>query len=267
MKKWLKRIGFGILALLGLGAGTFWMVNESLPSGESGAKADSLAHKMMSAINHEAWQNTQAVSWDFGGRRQLLWDRKRHFTKVTWDENVVLVNINTQTGIVKTKKFDNTKPDEEIIREAWEIWANDSFWLNPISKVFDSGTTRQALKTSKGEDALLITYQSGGATPGDSYLWIVDENGLPKAWKLWVSIVPFGGFKFSWDQWITLPTGVKVSTFHHSTLFDLGLSDIKAAASLEGLLGAEDPFAALENESVEEETEEKISKPDSTATE
>ena len=256
MKKWFKRIGIGILVLFGVGAGGFFMANESLPSGEKGAKADSLARKMMVAINDEAWQNTLAISWDFGGRRQLLWDRNRHFTKVTWDENEVLVNINTQTGIVEKKKYNNTKSDEELIREAWEIWVNDSFWLNPVSKAFDPGTSRQYIKTSEGDDALLVSYASGGATPGDAYMWIVDENGIPKAWKLWVSIVPFGGFRFSWDKWITLPTGVKVSTFHHSSLFDLKLSNIKAATTLEALLGPEDPFAKLGQGKAAEKEEE-----------
>ncbi|MDX2303273.1 MAG: hypothetical protein NW226_10755 [Microscillaceae bacterium] len=247
MKKWLKRIGIGVLVLFGLGALGFLIVHESIPTGEAGEKADALARKMMTAINDEAWKNTEAIRWDFGGRHKLLWDRKRHFAQVSWDENVVLINNHNMTGIVKQKKFDNKESDEELIREAWEIWVNDSFWLNPVSKVFDPGTIRKLVKMPDGKEALLITYQSGGVTPGDSYLWIVDEKGLPTAWKLWVDIVPFGGFRFSWEEWVTLATGVKVSTFHHSTLFDLRLSDIQAATTLAGLVGAQDPFAELES--------------------
>lgn len=246
MKKWLKRIGIGILLIFALGAGAFWSVNESLPPGESGAAADSLAYRMMAAVNQEAWAQTEAIRWNFGNRRKLLWDRKRHFAEISWDGNVVLVNNNDLSGIVKQRNVENKQSDSLLIRKAWEIWVNDSFWLNPVSKAFDPGTIRKLVKTSKGETALLITYQSGGATPGDSYLWLLDENGLPKAWKLWVSIVPFGGFRFSWEEWITLSTGVKISTLHHSRLYDLRLSEIEAATSLAALSGNTDPFAELE---------------------
>jgi hypothetical protein len=36
--------------------------------------------------------------------------------------------------------------------------------------------------------ALLITYASG-STPGDSYMWFVDQNYRPKAWRMW-GIIP-----------------------------------------------------------------------------
>jgi hypothetical protein len=40
------------------------------------------------------------------------------------------------------------------------------------------------------QEALMITYASGGSTPGDSYVWFVDQNYMPKAWRMWVSIIP-----------------------------------------------------------------------------
>lgn len=244
-KKWLRWTGLGILLLGGGILGLFLWNNEALPEGEVGERADSLARQMMQAINHEAWENTGAVHWVFREAREHLWDRKRHFAKVNWDDNEVIVNINKQTGIVKQKKFNSEATDEELVREAWEIWVNDSFWLNPVSKVFDPGTTRKLVKLDKGEVGLLITYQSGGATPGDSYLWLLDEQGLPNAWKLWVSIIPVGGMKFTWEKWITLSTGVKVSTFHHSNAIDIPLTDIQAASTLEALTEGQDPFQEL----------------------
>jgi hypothetical protein len=30
------------------------------------------------------------------------------------------------------------------------------------------------------QEALMITYASGGSTPGDSYVWFVDQNYMPK---------------------------------------------------------------------------------------
>jgi hypothetical protein len=45
------------------------------------------------------------------------------------------------------------------------------------------------------QEALMITYASGGSTPGDSYVWFVDQNYMPKAWRMWVSIIPVGDWK------------------------------------------------------------------------
>ncbi len=254
--KWLKRIGIFLLVFLLIGIIGFWIIDEPVPEGEQGEAADSLARKMMQAVNLEAWEDTKAIRWDFGGRRKLLWDRERHFAQVTWDEYQVVVNLNNRQGIVQEKKYNSQEKDEELIQKAWEIWVNDAFWLNPIAKLFDPGTERRLVTLDNGEKALLITYSSGGATPGDSYLWLVDDNGLPRAWKLWVSIIPIGGFQFSWEDWQTLPTGALVATRHQSAIFTLKLTEIEAARSLEGLVQNEDPFQELALKTVEEKPEE-----------
>ncbi len=244
--KWVKILLISVGILLLIGGGLFWWSNESVPQGKEGPEADALAKKMMKAVNVEAWNETGAVSWTFGGRRQLVWDKVRHYAQVTWEGNVVLVNLNPQTGIVKQKAEGSQLNEQELIQKAWEIWVNDSFWLNPVAKLFDPGTQRKLVKLSNGEAALLITYQSGGSTPGDSYLWLVDKEGLPYAWKLWVSIVPVGGLEFSWEQWQTLETGFKASAYHHSELKDLKLTEMKAAKTLTELTGGQDIFADLD---------------------
>jgi hypothetical protein len=52
-------------------------------------------------------------------------------------------------------------------------------------KLRDPGTSRSIVMQDEKE-ALMVTYTSG-STPGDSYVWILDEN-IP-AWRMWVSIV------------------------------------------------------------------------------
>jgi len=132
----------------------------------------------------------------------------------------------------------------ELIDEAWNSWANDSFWLNPFEKLYDKGTERAYVKTEDGNDALLITYTSGGNTPGDSYLWITDENGLPIAVKMWVSVIPIKGIKFSWEEWQTLETGAKVAGLHKLSFVKLRITNVKAGSSVSEF-SDEDPFADL----------------------
>jgi hypothetical protein len=62
------------------------------------------------------------------------------------------------------------------------------------------------------EKHLLVTYTSGGSTPGDSYLWKLDENKRPTAFKMWVSIIPVGGLEAKWKDWVETQSGMVLST-------------------------------------------------------
>jgi hypothetical protein len=81
--------------------------------------------------------------------------------------------------------------------------------------------------TENGKDALLITYASGGTTPGDSYLWHLDDNGKPKSFQMWVKILPIGGLEASWEQWITTESSAVLPTFHKLLFLGIELQDIK----------------------------------------
>ncbi len=94
----------------------------------------------------------------------------------------------------------------------------------------------------------MVSYTSGGVTPGDSYLWILDENGLPESWKMWVKIIPVGGMEFTWEKWTELSTGAKVATYHHHKLLDLDISNLKAATSLSAFGLQDDPFQPIASE-------------------
>jgi hypothetical protein len=241
-KGWLKWVMVFVgLVIIGL-AILYYTSDTPRPTGIQGAEADALAESMLKAVNDEAWQLTGAVSWTFAGKRDLIWDRKRHYTKVNWAGYEVYVDINTKRGAA----FENGAQKEgaeaeELIDKAWKIWVNDAFWLNPVSKVFDPGTSRSLVGLENGKKGLLIEYSSGGATPGDAYLWELDDNNLPVNWKMWVSIIPIGGMDTSWEDWQTLETGVKISTTHVMPVMTLKISNVKTAVDLIELAG-EDIF-------------------------
>ena len=136
-----------------------------------------------------------------------------------------------------------------MLEKAWVFWCNDSFWLNPIAKLFDEGTRRSLVSVpDSGEGplrGLLVAYDSGGVTPGDAYLWLVGQDGLPRAWRMWTQILPLGGIEASWEGWQSLPNGARVATRHRLPIFTLELSDIRAAASAAELSGGEDPFGPI----------------------
>ena len=244
-RRWGTRLAVALAVIVALAFLGLRLADQPRPALDPSPEADELARRMMDAVNTDAWQQTGAVSWGFGGRQDHLWDRRRHFARVSWDETTVLLDLTSRKGVATENgnEVQGTRLSE-LENAAWSHWCNDSFWLNPVAKLFDAGTSRGLVA---GEDGpgLLVQYDAGGVTPGDAYLWIVGDDGLPTAWKMWTQILPLGGVHASWDEWQTLSTGARVATLHQTKLFDLRLTDVTAAPDLAGLMLGQDPFLPL----------------------
>ena len=114
----------------------------------------------------------------------------------------------------------------ELIEKATSYFHNDSFWLVAPYKVFDPGTERRAVTLDNGTQGLLVTYTSGGTTPGDSYLWHLDAEGKPTSFQMWVDILPIEGLEATWEQWTTTESGAQLPTFHKFLVLGMELTDI-----------------------------------------
>lgn len=244
--KWLKRLSIFLLVVIGILVILFFIYNEPKPSGQKGPQADALAEKMLRAIDKTAWDSTIYVQWTFKGMHHYLWDKKRHYVKVSWDDTEVLLNTKQVTGkaYVNGSELDGEAADKRV-QKAWEFFCNDSFWLNAPAKAFDPGTERSIVDLEDGKKGLMVSYTSGGVTPGDSYLWILDEQGLPQKWKMWVKIIPIGGMEFTWENWQRLSTGAQIAAYHQSAVLNLDISNLKATNDLAGMGLGSDPFAGL----------------------
>lgn len=202
MKKVLKWIAGTLAGLVAVLLVAWLVVNEPLPQGEAGPAADSLALRMLRAVGADGLDGIKTISWQYTkSKHQYQWDYQANMVQVVWEGYWVAFSPDTFDGEARLgeRRLDGEEA-EQAIQQAWSYFANDSFWLMAPFKVFDPGTERRVVQTERGE-ALLVTYTSGGVTPGDSYLWILDETGRPVAWKLWVSIIPIGGVEFSWEGW------------------------------------------------------------------
>jgi|GEM_PF-195902 len=241
------KIALGLL-LIGIVAGAVALVvlDEPRPKGTPGPEAEAMAEAIMTAAGVDAWnREVGAIEWDFGGRRDHLWDRQRHLVRVRWPGHVALLDLNSEAAhVTKDGEVLSGEARAAVRETAYCAWLNDSFWLNPLAKLKDEGTTRSLVKTEDGEKGLLISYADGGVTPGDAYLWLLGQDGLPRAWRMWVSIIPIGGLEATWQNYQTLPGGAKVATLHEGPL-KLELTGIKSAKSLSELHPGADPFAPL----------------------
>jgi len=247
IRKVLLWTGVALLALAAALTVALVIVHEPRPIGREGSEADDLARQMEDAVDLEAWSRTKAIRWTFAGRNRHLWDRQRNLARVSWDDTVVLLRLGDRSGLVfrRGQEVDGREAREACER-AYAAWINDSFWLNPISMFRGEGVSRAAVPLDGGQRGLLVSYSTGGLTPGDAYLWLLGEEGLPSAWRMWVSIIPIGGLEASWTGWQTLSTGARVSTRHVGPMgLALELTDVSGAETLQALSGEEDPFALL----------------------
>jgi len=246
-----KRFLLVVTALIALavaaGAAYLYSRHTPLPEGTAGPDADAMARAFEAAVDAEAWARTGAVRWVFRGTHRHLWDRQRGLIEVRWDDIRVLRSLDGRYRRAYRAGAEVVGDDAaKLIDTAYRRWANDSFWLNPLVKLFDDGVERSVVTLDDGERALLVRYGRGGVTPGDAYLWLGGgEDGRPRAVRMWVSVIPVGGVEASWERWLTLSTGARVATHHDISGRKLELSEVEGATTLAALTGGDDPFTPL----------------------
>lgn len=232
-----------ILVLTGIVSIAIFTVSEPEPEGRPGVEADALARNMLAAMDVAGWDTTRYLHWVFRTGTRYVWDREHDRVLVVSEGDSVILNARTVTGRAYSSGIALKGDDlDKAVASAWRSFCNDGFWLYAPFKVFDPGTVRSIVTLEDGSEALKVTYMEGGVTPGDSYLWILDEHYRPKAWKMWVSIFPIGGVEFSWDGWQQLPTGAWLSTIHDSKVFTVDIREVRSGQTLEELGIASDPF-------------------------
>lgn len=215
IKSILKFLGIVLLTLIVIGVLTFMLVDEPLPNGTQGQEAEQLADEMLKALNKEGYDTLSMIRFTYPGGHTYEWNKAENMVRVQWEGNDVFLDLNQSIEAFNAAEY-----------QGYEYFINDSFWLVAPFKVRDGGVVRSIVKVDEGR-GLLVTYASGGITPGDSYLWIIDDRGFPTAWKLWTSNVPIGGLEFKWGGWVE-KQGVWFSTFHPSKILDLEITELEA---------------------------------------
>lgn len=222
----------GILLVVGIAGGIFlWSQSEPRPEGTSGPEAEALVDQMFEYINKPAWDTTHYISWSFPGGHDYVWNKKEHQVEVKWSDKRVLLHTKTVSGVTFDGPTASAGNDQALIDKAWGFFCNDSWWLNPMVKAKDPGTTREKVTLDDGRSGVLVSYSSGGVTPGDAYLFLLDENGKPTAYQMWVQIIPVGGMEFGFEEWTTLSSGAKLVDTYSSGV-NLNITNLKSGQTL-----------------------------------
>ncbi len=207
-------------------------MSEDKPKEIEGENADAVAQSMLEALNKPAWDSLKYLKWEFMRGHRFLWDKQGNKAIIDWEENRVLLDLDKIDGLAFKNAVEVPKDQKDrLIQKAWSLWCNDSFWMFAPFKVFDPGTKRTIVKTKKGRRGLMVAYGSGGSTPGDSYLWFLDEDNIPKGFKMWTSIIPIQGIYASWENWKTLAGGAKVAISHKSTILSFDMLGVEEGNS------------------------------------
>lgn len=219
----IKRIGVVVFFMAALFI--YSVASKQIPEGRDPQKADELALKVMNSLGKPSWDSTRVVEWDMFGHA-YKWYKLQDSVIVKWGKYTAFVNLNSSSGKVLKEGELIQKNEQDKIEKAINYFNNDSFWLCAHYKMMDPGTIRELVDLKEGKTGLKVSYNSGGTTPGDTYLWIL-ENNKPVAWKMWVSIIPFGGVKAKWSDWETTSTGAQIALKHKLLFFNVGINNLK----------------------------------------
>jgi hypothetical protein len=139
-----------------------------------------------------AWDQTRFISWNFFGRRNLVWDKQEARVRIESlpDSTIYLLDMKTGKGRVRVKSTELTEADTlgTMLKRAERIWINDSYWLVMPFKLKDSGVTlkylgEDTLQTGGFSNVLQLTFENVGSTPENKYHIYVDrKDNLVKQW-------------------------------------------------------------------------------------
>lgn len=149
----------------------------------------------------EAFASLPALRFDFAvvrdtaevTRRRHLWDRKGDRYRLEWTGGEDSVYV----ALFSPSAFDDEAPAGQValngqalsgeardiqLRDAYETYINDSYWLLAPLKLFDPGV-RRAIDPDSGASMLAVSFDGVGLTPGDRY-W-VKADGVSGAMTGW----------------------------------------------------------------------------------
>jgi hypothetical protein len=140
----------------------------------------------------KALDDVNNLSWNFFNIRSLTWNKRTGDVRIDWrsENSVYLINTETKTGrILKNgKEVTNSDSLSSFLKDAYEMWINDSYWLLMPFKLNDPGVKLTYLgnMTSKAlteSDVLELTFNEVGVTPNNKYLIYIDKiTGLVNQW-------------------------------------------------------------------------------------
>ena len=98
--------------------------------------AEARADLIERAINKSAWEETSIVYWTMVGN-QHIWDKERELHEVRRKGKRIQHSLKSRMGRSwNGESWEELPSGHRSEKWAWDSWVNDSFWLNPLVKVW-----------------------------------------------------------------------------------------------------------------------------------
>ncbi len=167
--------------------------------------ADSLAFLITeSAGGLSAWEALPVLRFDFVSERDSeevfrarhLWDRQSGAYRLEYEvgEDSLIVAMFSASDFDMAaptgRAYLNSVPVDSTdmparLKDAYERFVNDSYWLLAPFKLFDPGVHRTLAPDSSDatSEVLHLTFENVGLTPGDQYWLRADSTGKLLSWS------------------------------------------------------------------------------------
>jgi plasmid maintenance system killer protein len=161
------------------------------------ATGDSIAlmlaeHTMLASGGIEAWNSIPAITWNFFGRRKLLWDKHNHLVRIDFVNRPLKMWMDLTNDTIGQIWLDDHYLTGDSLHDylarTKSIWINDSYWLSFPFKLLDKGVdlTMSAPDTNMlGEysQTFWMTFEDVGNTPNNKYkVYVSDSTHLVNQW-------------------------------------------------------------------------------------
>lgn len=169
----------------------------------------------------KAWERTRYLRfrWNVFRDGELVSDRLHHWdrydgryrvetTTPEGESFLALLNVNTQEG----QAWLNGRPvegarNDTLVRLAYAMFVNDSYWLLMPYKWRDPGVNVEYLGPQTDDDGawhvLHLSFEGVGLTPGDQYWAYVSAEPphLMRKWQYHLQDQESKGSFFRWENW------------------------------------------------------------------
>ncbi|MBX7059592.1 MAG: hypothetical protein K1X75_16125 [Leptospirales bacterium] len=245
----LTLLALALLALAIVFGVIYLRLQQPRPRGAADQRAEALARSIEIATGADHLSSVAALRFHFGpADRRHLYDLHRRLAEVRYQDAEQPMRVQFSLRDLHGRawragrRLENTEDIRTAVRAAYRAFTNDYFWLLPFTQLRAPGAQREFI----GQRALAIHYPSGGVTPGDSYLIVTDEKGLPQRWQMWVSAIRAPGMEFRLSQWRTVH-GLRFCTSYEGAGRQVQLDEIEIFDRFPAV-GQVDPFESLLSE-------------------
>jgi hypothetical protein len=140
----------------------------------------------------KAWQQIPVITWNFFGRRKLLWDKHNQLVRVDFVGRPLKMWVDLKYDTIGQVWLDNHfltgDSLQDFLKRTKSIWINDSYWLSFPFKLLDKGvdlTMSEPDTNMLGESSqtFWMTFEDVGNTPNNKYkVYVSDSTHLVNQW-------------------------------------------------------------------------------------